>query len=389
VVLEQTRKAVIHVPAEESTVRYFPGALGSLSTELKVINALSKRGYTKDNTLFATSTCPDEVNSKPGEIVDLFKNHYGENFALGGLGGIPFTGRAGFGAYSHHAAEGGKLFIMFAPHVGVEFDGQVGKLQRANQKSVSTACGAAIGAFKSLINNKQEEGVYGIKDGTSDYFDVQINFIKRKLASRLGEVGLSQDKYAYVTYQMYSIVREYFINELLKADVFDFANEVTVLGGIMVNRGQGGDRFQPLMFQSATKEEGSAVDLFEETFGPKPVKAVQDVIGSNNINVFDYSIKLTSQQNDRRYLEIIRNAKSGRLISGEKASCYELKNFIEQDELTVAYEKGKLAGLDLVSDKEDIAQTRMIVEETQKKIENQVNRLRGLQNSKGCIVDLN
>jgi hypothetical protein len=157
-----------------------------------------------------------------------------------------------------------------------------------------------------LINNKQEEGVYGIKDGTSDYFDVQINFIKRKLASRLSDVDASSDQYAYVTYQMYAIVREYFINELLKADVFDFANEVTVLGGIMVNRGQGGDRFQPLMFQTRTAAEGSAVDLYEETFGQKPREEVAAVLGSSTLNVFDYSVELTSKENDRRYLETVQ-----------------------------------------------------------------------------------
>ena len=51
---------------------------------------------------------------------------------------------------------------------------------------------------------------------------------------------------------------------------FDFASEVCVLGGIMVNRGKGGDRFVPLMFQSRKQAEGTVEDLYTETFGPRP-----------------------------------------------------------------------------------------------------------------------
>merc|ERR1719247_3598632 len=137
----------------------------------KVSAVLERRGYNTENTLFATSTCPDEVNSKPGELIDLFKNRWGENFALGGLAGVPFTGRAGFSAYAHHVPKDGKMFIMFAPHVGVEFDGAVGALKRVNQDEVSTACGAAVGAFKAIMAEKKRlemesdtQTAYGVPD---------------------------------------------------------------------------------------------------------------------------------------------------------------------------------------------------------------------------------
>merc|ERR1719247_1669905 len=156
----------------------------------KVSAVLERRGYNTENTLFATSTCPDEVNSKPGELIDLFKNRWGENFALGGLAGVPFTGRAGFSAYAHHVPTDGKMFILFAPHVGVEFDGVVGSLKRVNQAEVSSACGAAVGAYKALLKDMakrkaelqtaQDKAAYGVEDGVSDYFDAQINFIKLK-----------------------------------------------------------------------------------------------------------------------------------------------------------------------------------------------------------------
>jgi hypothetical protein len=49
---------------------------------------------------------------------------------MGGLGGIPFIGKVGFGAFSAHVPKGGNLFIFFAPHVGVTPDGKIGKYAR-------------------------------------------------------------------------------------------------------------------------------------------------------------------------------------------------------------------------------------------------------------------
>ena len=299
---ENQRVKLVDARAEAAMAKYFPGSLSSRTIERITTDMLRKRGYTYENTLFATSTCPDEVNSKPGELVDLLKNRWGENFALGGLGGIPFTGRAGFSAYAHHVPGDGKMFILFAPHVGVEFDGAVGALKRVNQEGVSTACGAAVGAYKSLMkemamrkfaakNNGDDVATYGQADGVSDYFDAQINFIKLKLQKRLEKVMDAPDAIAYVTYQMYCLVREFFIDELVTAPgFFDFAGEVTIMGGIMVNRGVGGDRFMPLLLQSRGKEDGTSKDLFEEAFGAAPDMSAALGSGLTNDDLFGYSI---------------------------------------------------------------------------------------------------
>lgn len=65
--------------AESACAKYYPGNIGSLTCDRIVSNLLYKRGYTRDNTLFATSTCPDEVNSKPRELTDLMKNRWVRN----------------------------------------------------------------------------------------------------------------------------------------------------------------------------------------------------------------------------------------------------------------------------------------------------------------------
>ena len=67
---------------------------------------MKKLGCDGDNTLYAQSLCPDEINHTKGDLADIFHDYMGEVFHLGGLAGIPFTGKTGFAAYSHHVPEG-------------------------------------------------------------------------------------------------------------------------------------------------------------------------------------------------------------------------------------------------------------------------------------------
>jgi len=298
-VKEVYRSFNIDRAAERAQDLYYPGSLGSYQVDHKVAATLEARGYTRENTLFATSTCPDEVNTKVGELCDLFKIRYGENFGLGGLGGVPFAGKAGFAAYAHHVPDKGKMFIVFAPHVGIEFNGKVGQLQRENQQAVSTACGAAVGAFNQIMKEALEarkQAAAGVLPAIDDAtysvdmaktFDSQIGFIKRKLQDRLADGGVEKapNKQVYISYMMYLIVREFFIENVLSAPGFwDDGEELAVLGGVMVNRARGGDRFMPLFFQSR-KQYGGRQDLYPETFGELP--DLGPCFGEGNAKVAD------------------------------------------------------------------------------------------------------
>ena len=69
---------------------------------------------------------------------------------MGGLGGLPFVGKTGFKAFTHHVPKDGHIFILFAPHVGIAKDGLIGKYSRPGQEHLDSACGAAIGAYNTL-----------------------------------------------------------------------------------------------------------------------------------------------------------------------------------------------------------------------------------------------
>ena len=83
---------------------------------------LSGLGFNVENTLFADSSCPDEINhDNPIEdLTSLMHTRWGEHFSLGGLAGIPFTGKAGWTTFSNHVPTDGNIILMFAPHIGID-----------------------------------------------------------------------------------------------------------------------------------------------------------------------------------------------------------------------------------------------------------------------------
>jgi hypothetical protein len=107
--------------------------------EQLVADKLIQLGFTDDNTLFADSSCPDELNHDDPEedITSLFQRRWGEIFPLAGLAGMPFTGKTGWHAFSSHTPVDGNIVILFAPHVGVDFTGKVGNVTREGQNTIS------------------------------------------------------------------------------------------------------------------------------------------------------------------------------------------------------------------------------------------------------------
>ena len=67
--------------------KYFSGAMTSQDILDKIIPTFNNLGLTQENTLYAQSACPDEINHEKGDITDLFTNYMGKVFHLGGLGG--------------------------------------------------------------------------------------------------------------------------------------------------------------------------------------------------------------------------------------------------------------------------------------------------------------
>jgi hypothetical protein len=165
---------------------------------------------------------------------------------------------------------------MFAPHVGVGYSGKVGALERDGIQKTSSACGAAVGAYKLL--SKPETSA---PQSLSDLEELEFEYIQMKLEPRLNGVEASADQLSFVTYQMYDMVKDAVLKQIYATPgLWDDCSELAVLGGVQINRMGAPDMFQPLMFQTISNR-GLRTDLYADTFGQVP--QITPVVGSSNI----------------------------------------------------------------------------------------------------------
>ena len=94
--------------------QYFPGAHPGSFILKNAVRVLREYAINGENTLYSQSLCPDEINHEAGDISQLFSTYLGEVFHLGGLAGLPFTGKTGFGVFTAHVPDGGNLFVLQA-----------------------------------------------------------------------------------------------------------------------------------------------------------------------------------------------------------------------------------------------------------------------------------
>jgi len=277
--------AVLSSPDFDTSVRtFFPGAIPNSVVNLRVTKKLKDRSYRPYNTILGSSLCSDEIDSTSLSLVQNLQRSLtlvkdGGVFNLGGLGGVPFVGKSGFGAFLSHVPTSGKVVILYGPHVGISNEGVVGKVERVGQSNPSGSCGAGVGAYKAIKAGGR---------GPNDKFDYQEEFIIDELTPKL-QTLLEQQKnsgavngfvnqntaIAAVTCNMFDIVNDVMEGQMeaawSKPGFWDKISEVTLLGGIVVNRGHGAglvggdDYFQPLQFKSINKN--GEVDMWDQVFG--------------------------------------------------------------------------------------------------------------------------
>jgi hypothetical protein len=179
---------IMHCKSAVSHINCGLGAFPQSKVFKLVSRCIENKGYKHENLLIATSCCPDEINRDlDQELADM-----GRPFCMGGLAGFPFVGKTGFGAFMHHVPDGGHMLIVCASHVGIDKNGVVGKLNRVGMDNDSSACGAAIAAYKFCEKNSKPEilakisaGDASVYPGFNDALDTQQNYIQKASSSKI------------------------------------------------------------------------------------------------------------------------------------------------------------------------------------------------------------
>lgn len=237
----------------------FPGAVKNEQLVDKVASSLAAFGY-GSSTLLCTSLCCDEVNR---ELDEDLSSRYGSNFSLGGLAGFPFGGVTGFGAMAAHIPEGGSCLVVYGPHVGIDADGVVGKVNRRAQKQSSSCCGsaAAAAAYVSSVYC----GEFSPTDAPKDCIDAQQTFVGSLLLPHAERLANASDPAVELPFALYDAQKE-LISKIVAAgcSAVPGKGKIALLGGIQINTpDESEDYFLPLSFEVIDNQGDLVVDMMK------------------------------------------------------------------------------------------------------------------------------
>jgi len=236
----------------------FPGAIKSIDLAEHIQTVLAKHGYQDRTTLVATSLCCDEVNR---ELELAVTDIYNDNFNMGGLAGFAFGGVTSFGAMAHHIPNDGSCVIIYGPHVGIDRDGNVGKINRRGRSGNGACCGSAAAACGYVLS--VQKGECAKVSMPSSPLDAQQFFVGNMLLPQAERIANSDDTEVELPLALFDVQDEY-MKEIVSKGCGEVAGDgkIALLGGIQINTPQGtGEYFLPKVFEIRNNKGEKIADL--------------------------------------------------------------------------------------------------------------------------------
>eukprot|EP00929_Paragymnodinium_shiwhaense_P073154 TRINITY_DN371_c0_g1_i3.p1 TRINITY_DN371_c0_g1~~TRINITY_DN371_c0_g1_i3.p1 ORF type:complete len:317 (-),score=76.83 TRINITY_DN371_c0_g1_i3:243-1193(-) len=232
----------------------YPGALPDIVVVERVKEALEGFGLSRANTIYSESICADEICHDPHQLTDLLTDHWSNVFTMGGIGGFAHGGPVALGAFKGHIPDGGNMFILYGPHVGISEDGKVGVTLRLGQNKDTTACGALMAVYNNCL-----------KGATIDAYspaDLQARLIHQELCPRVDEISKAANPEAMLPRVAYDVVHKQI--EGMTKDLDLGTGSLVLLGGIMINTPLSmQDYFLPIHFSIRRGKSKQAASLLE------------------------------------------------------------------------------------------------------------------------------
>ncbi|WP_321285874.1 hypothetical protein [uncultured Sunxiuqinia sp.] len=180
-------------------------------------------GLEIENTIAAVSLCPDELNNV---VIEKVRSYFNNVFLIGGLAGYPFTGITGFNAFGDHIPDDGTAFVFFGPHLAID-EKSLGFVHRHGQKRDTLSCGAAFGAYRSLLKH----------EGTPDQIDpndYQQGRIQQMLAPMLDQIPKKQPE-PKVMDILFDESHDFIVTQSKRIKELFKANKVILMGAFVIN----------------------------------------------------------------------------------------------------------------------------------------------------------
>lgn len=235
----------------------YPGAVKSANLASHVHSVLAKHGYKDKTTLVATSLCCDEVNRELElDITDI----YNDNFSMGGLAGFAFGGVTSFGAMAHHIPNNGSCLVVYGPHVGIDRDGAVGKVNRRGRGGSGACCGSAAAACAYVKGVHAGEEKAEMPDSA---LDAQQYFVGNMLLPQAARIVDSPDSDIELPLALFD-VQDDFMKQIVSKGCGEVAGEgkIALLGGVQINTPYGtSEYFLPKVFEIRNNKGEKIADL--------------------------------------------------------------------------------------------------------------------------------
>lgn len=250
--------------------------------------------FSKESTLLATSLCGDEVNRDMEDEMRtaIMGGHEQSHFTTGGLAGFCFAGVAGFAGMVHHIPVGGNCVVFYGPHVGVDYDGTVGKVNRKGHPMGSgTCCGPANAALAYV--KQVMAGTRAPVDHPTDILDSQQTWVNKELlpygeriCSKAG--GTDRGEHVELPLALYE-AQDAIMMRILTKVFGEMAGDgkIVLLGGVTINTPEGTpEYFLPKKFQIFTKGDEGNCDpvMLEDRLDELLATQAPKVRGASNLN---------------------------------------------------------------------------------------------------------
>lgn len=255
----------------------FSGVISAHQLARSIDVILSKHGFNKETTLLATSFDCDEVNR---DFEDELCAIYGNNFQMGGIAGFPFGGVTAFGAMGHHIPLKGNCLVVYGPHVGIDFDGVVGKVNRRGHHGSGACCDTAMGARSYVEAVRAGKTIHS--PDPSDPIDAQQVFVNSALLQHAERLEQAEDPDVEVVHALFDCI-DNLMGRIEKkccsghSDIAD-GTLVAYLGGIQVNTATGTpEYFLPKKFELKNSKGELVCNLLDD-LKSEGAKDIQEIL---------------------------------------------------------------------------------------------------------------
>mmetsp|Transcript_17476 Transcript_17476/g.40621 ORF Transcript_17476/g.40621 Transcript_17476/m.40621 type:complete len:183 (-) Transcript_17476:178-726(-) len=167
---------------------------------------------------------------------------------MGGLAGFAFGGVTSFGAMAHHIPNDGSCLVIFGPHVGVDSEGTVGRINRRGRVKSGACCGSAAAAA-GYVMSVREGGPKASRPTRA--LDAQQYFVGSMLLPHTERLARADDSNVELPHALYDVQEELMLKIVMNASKEVAGNgKIALLGGIQINTPAGGpDYFLPKKFE--------------------------------------------------------------------------------------------------------------------------------------------